>query len=729
MSENVFPEVQVNSEVQYFNKTKCVLPKFLTQVIGKDTQSEPNLRTSSLKKKKQPDCIKKDVRNISFNLPLDEISKSSNDLFVNGINKKSKKIRSLETTTDRPLSDSLPFYRRKSSGASVSSHYRFLLADSRKSSGSSVSSNYRFLSADRRKSSSSSVSSHYKFLLSDRRKGSGSSFSSHCRSRLTSDASNASSRSCSSSCSTGYYRVPIIGAHGVGKTALKDRFMSSEYMAPMQSDIDEFDENKLTIVVDNEESTMEFIDLSSIKEYDLPTDAHVVVFSVHDSDSFSLAEGFLQHLRNELDSDRPIILVANKIDLVRKRQVTKEDALQLAKEFECKYIETSAVLNLKVDELLVGLLKQIKLKLNPEAIQKAAILKQGKGKKNDTLRGPKRLLNKIFKRYAKPVSQCENLFLLYNSLLKDLMEWITKKQFVYRLDETESSKTKTSNKDKQKWRTHVKNLVIQPLKLVAMCSNEMSMSDKMQDNNDMHFIDTTSYRSRLTSDVSNASSNSSSWSCSTSCSTGYYRVPIMGAHGVGKTALEKQFMSSEHMSPNESITDELDGRTLTADVDNEESTLEFIDFLSVDDDDLPVDAYVVVFSVHDSDSFSLAEGFLQYLRNELDSDRPIILVANKIDLVRKRQVTKEEAHQLAKEFECKYIETSAVLNHKVDDLLIGLLKQIKLKLSPDAIQKSATLTQVTGKKHSLIKGAKRLFGKILRRTSKPLSQCENLFNL
>ncbi|CAC5386172.1 unnamed protein product [Mytilus coruscus] len=404
MSEKVYPEVldsyemqyiNKTNEMQYINKTKCVLPKFLSSVIGKDTQSEPNLRTSSLKKKKQHECIKKDVRNISFNLPLDTISRSSNDLFVTGIKKQFRKIRSFETTTDRPFNDSLPFYRRKSSSSSVSSHYRFLLSDSRKSS-------------------SSSVSSHYKFLLSDQRKSSGSSFSSHYRSRLTSDASNASStsRSCSSSCSTGYYRVPIIGAHGVGKTALKDRFVSSEYMSPMQSDIDEFDENKLTVVVDNEESTMEFINLSSIEDYDLPADAYVVVFSVHDSDSFTQAERFLQHLRIELDSDRPIILVANKIDLVRKRQVTKEDALQLAKEFECKYIETSAVLNLKVDELLVGLLKQIKQKLNPEAIEKAAILKQDNRKKHASFKGPKRLLNKIFKRYSKPVSQCENLFLL-----------------------------------------------------------------------------------------------------------------------------------------------------------------------------------------------------------------------------------------------------------------------------------------------------------------------------
>ncbi|XP_071151630.1 GTP-binding protein RAD-like [Mytilus edulis] len=150
------------------------------------------------------------------------------------------------------------------------------------------------------------------------------------------------------------------------------------------------------------------------------------------------------------------------------------------------------------------------------------------------------------------------------------------------------------------------------------------------------------------------------------------------------------------------------------------------------DEDLPADAYVVVFSVHDSDSFSIAEGFLQYLRNELYSDRPIILVANKIDLVRKRKVTKEQAHKLAKEFECKYIETSPVLNHKVDELLVGLLKQIKLKLNPGAIHQAAILTQVTGKKHSLlkhVKGAKRLFSKIVRRSSNPLSQCENLFNL
>ena len=38
-----------------------------------------------------------------------------------------------------------------------------------------------------------------------------------------------------------------------------------------------------------------------------------------------------------------------------------------------------------------------------------------------------------------------------------------------------------------------------------------------------------------------------------------------------------------------------------------------------------------------------------------------------------------EGKDAAKEFECKYTEVSALLNHKVDELLVGILRQIRLK--------------------------------------------------
>lgn len=77
------------------------------------------------------------------------------------------------------------------------------------------------------------------------------------------------------------------------------------------------------------------------------------------------------------------------------------EAKQLASKFICKYIETSATLNHQVDELLVGILKQIKRKLNPEVTDKIAVTS-----KDVCFKGPKGLLNKLF--HLKPKVKAYN---------------------------------------------------------------------------------------------------------------------------------------------------------------------------------------------------------------------------------------------------------------------------------------------------------------------------------
>lgn len=63
---------------------------------------------------------------------------------------------------------------------------------------------------------------------------------------------------------------------------------------------------------------------------------------------------------------------------------------------------------------------------------------------------------------------------------------------------------------------------------------------------------------------------------------------------------------------------------------------------SVDHDiDLTADAYVIVYSVIDRSTFDAAVQNLYKLRHVIGSDRPIVLVGNKIDLVRKRRVKKD----------------------------------------------------------------------------------------
>ena len=91
-------------------------------------------------------------------------------------------------------------------------------------------------------------------------------------------------------------------------------------------------------------------------------------------------------------------------------------------------------------------------------------------------------------------------------------------------------------------------------------------------------------------------------------------------------------------------------------------------------------ACMVVYSIVDSESFRKAEEILQYLNTESGgSSRARILVGNKVDLERSRQVTPEEGKELAHCYDAKFIETSAGLEHNVDELLVGVLKQILLR--------------------------------------------------
>lgn len=113
--------------------------------------------------------------------------------------------------------------------------------------------------------------------------------------------------------------------------------------------------------------------------------------------------------------------------------------------------------------------------------------------------------------------------------------------------------------------------------------------------------------------------------------------------------------------------------------------------------------YCVIYSSSDRSSFQIAEEILQVLwTSENIAQKAVILVANKADLARSRMVTSDgekfalfflrrkilkknilnlaEGKQMATQYDCKFIETSVGINHNVDELLVGLLSQIRLKL-------------------------------------------------
>ncbi|XP_072239186.1 GTP-binding protein REM 1 [Leuresthes tenuis] len=206
-----------------------------------------------------------------------------------------------------------------------------------------------------------------------------------------------------------------------------------------------------------------------------------------------------------------------------------------------------------------------------------------------------------------------------------------------------------------------------------------------------------------------------------------YRVVLLGDHGVGKTSLAGIFagVTEKDEQPGEDTYE----RTLT--VDGEETTLIVMDTwendkLEGEDPSSHVDclkvgsAYVIVYSVTDRSSFdSAAELRITLRRTRQAENLPIILVGNKSDLVRAREVAVEEGRACAVVFDCKFIETSASLQHNVAELFEGVVRQIRLRR--DGSEVSKRKHSIYKRKESLTKKARRFLGRLVARNNQRMA--------
>ncbi|XP_020285306.1 GTP-binding protein RAD [Pseudomyrmex gracilis] len=163
-----------------------------------------------------------------------------------------------------------------------------------------------------------------------------------------------------------------------------------------------------------------------------------------------------------------------------------------------------------------------------------------------------------------------------------------------------------------------------------------------------------------------------------------HNVAMLGMRGVGKTALISQFMTSESINAYDRQRDVPSEQSVFVMLNGEESELRFLNIvnLKTEFEKMPLpDAFVVMYSVIDKASFQRAEEYLARLHDQdLLRGRPAILVGNKIDLVRSRVVSPQDGKCLACTYRAKFIEVSVAINHNVDDLLVGILNQIRLKV-------------------------------------------------
>lgn len=88
-----------------------------------------------------------------------------------------------------------------------------------------------------------------------------------------------------------------------------------------------------------------------------------------------------------------------------------------------------------------------------------------------------------------------------------------------------------------------------------------------------------------------------------------------------------------------------------------------------------------------------------------------------------------EGRVLASSYNCKYIETSAALNHNVDELLAGVLSQIRLKQYGQFIRDEASGNKKTRPRQKGLTGALRTALRGVFGRKQKVSGVENLYEI
>ncbi|KAK2157628.1 hypothetical protein LSH36_188g10018 [Paralvinella palmiformis] len=144
------------------------------------------------------------------------------------------------------------------------------------------------------------------------------------------------------------YKLVVVGDGGVGKSALTIQFFQKMFVQDYDPTIE--DSYIQHTEIDGKWCILDVLDTAGQEEFSAMReqymrkgDGFLLVFSVTDIISYeNIKNFFTQILRVKDRESYPMILVANKVDLVHLRKVTEEQGRELAASLKIPYIETSA---------------------------------------------------------------------------------------------------------------------------------------------------------------------------------------------------------------------------------------------------------------------------------------------------------------------------------------------------------------------------------------------------
>ena len=200
------------------------------------------------------------------------------------------------------------------------------------------------------------------------------------------------------------YKLSLIGDGGVGKTSLVQRFVYGIFKRDYKATIGTFISKKECEFKELGTSVRFMIwDLAGQSQFerlwpDYLTDsrAGIIVFDITERESFNNVKKWYDIITRVALPNIILILVGNKVDLTTSRVISTEEGMELAKELNIYYMETSAKTNQNIEDVFEWIALQI-INLKIEEIKDTLFEKQIEEGSKFIISSPQlRLLNQYF---------------------------------------------------------------------------------------------------------------------------------------------------------------------------------------------------------------------------------------------------------------------------------------------------------------------------------------------
>ena len=169
-------------------------------------------------------------------------------------------------------------------------------------------------------------------------------------------------------------KVVVVGAGGVGKSALTICFVQNHFVVDYDPTIE--DSYRKQITVDDVPCFLNILDTAGQEEYSAMRDMYMrkgdgflLVFSLTARATYEEVQNLHNKILEVKDTDKvPLVLAANKWDLQQEHEVTKTEAEGIAKTIGAELLLTSAKDHYNVDECFIALIRLIRN--DPKAVKK-----------------------------------------------------------------------------------------------------------------------------------------------------------------------------------------------------------------------------------------------------------------------------------------------------------------------------------------------------------------------